>query len=243
MTVSTYLRPLLPTLTAAALLAAAPAALAEDKPGWSGKAGFGYLGTTGNSETTNVNAVLDLMFNQHKWRHSLRVGAIGADTAGVSSAERYTFDVKSKYDFTEFDYAFGLVGWQKDKFGGVEEQLTGAVGYGRRLLNNDRHILNAEAGLGYRRLDFSDGTSDSGAVMRLGGDYRFNFSETAYFTQELGVEIGADSTTTLSVSAVSAKLLEALNLVLSYTIKNNSDVPAGTEKTDTFTAINIEYPF
>jgi putative salt-induced outer membrane protein len=37
--------------------------------------------------------------------------------------------------------------------------------------------------------------------------------------------------------------METLNLVFSYTIKNNSDVPVGTEKTDTFTAINIEYPF
>jgi putative salt-induced outer membrane protein len=34
-----------------------------------------------------------------------------------------------------------------------------------------------------------------------------------------------------------------LALVLSYTIKNNSDVPAGVEETDTFTAISLEYAF
>jgi hypothetical protein len=31
--------------------------------------------------------------------------------------------------------------------------------------------------------------------------------------------------------------------VLSYVIKNNSDVPAGIEKTDRFTALSLEYGF
>ena len=30
---------------------------------------------------------------------------------------------------------------------------------------------------------------------------------------------------------------------LSYTIKNNSEVPAGTEQTDTFAAVNLSYAF
>ena len=33
------------------------------------------------------------------------------------------------------------------------------------------------------------------------------------------------------------------SVVLSYTIRNNSDVPVGTEKTDTFTAVALEYTF
>ncbi|RJF80234.1 DUF481 domain-containing protein [Oleomonas cavernae] len=30
---------------------------------------------------------------------------------------------------------------------------------------------------------------------------------------------------------------------LNYTVRNNSEVPAGTEKTDTFTAVNLSYAF
>ena len=40
---------------------------------------------------------------------------------------------------------------------------------------------------------------------------------------------------------MSAKLLGDLALVASYTIKNNSDVPPLTEKTDTYTALSLEY--
>jgi putative salt-induced outer membrane protein len=45
------------------------------------------------------------------------------------------------------------------------------------------------------------------------------------------------------VTAISAKLLGDLALVASYTIKHNSDVPLLTEKTDTYTALSLEYAF
>ena len=40
-----------------------------------------------------------------------------------------------------------------------------------------------------------------------------------------------------------ARLIGDFNLVLSYTIKQNSDVPVGTDKTDTLSAVSIEYAF
>ena len=46
-----------------------------------------------------------------------------------------------------------------------------------------------------------------------------------------------------SVTALSARLVGNLALVASYKIKNNSKVLAGTEKTDTFTALSFEYAF
>ncbi len=67
--------------------------------------------------------------------------------------------------------------------------------------------------------------------------------ETAEFRQDLTVEAGGENTYTQSVTAISAKLLGELALVASYTIKNNSDVPPLTEKTDTYTALSLEYLF
>ena len=45
------------------------------------------------------------------------------------------------------------------------------------------------------------------------------------------------------MSKLSASLVGSLALVASYTVKNNSDVPVGIEKTDTFTALSLEYIF
>ena len=63
------------------------------------------------------------------------------------------------------------------------------------------------------------------------------------FTQDLLAESGSENTYLESKTALSAKLVGNLALVASYTIKNNSDVPLGTEKTDTYTALSLEYGF
>jgi putative salt-induced outer membrane protein YdiY len=74
-------------------------------------------------------------------------------------------------------------------------------------------------------------------------DYTFQLSETAEFKQLFGVESGSNNTYTESVTSLSADVWGDLAIVLSYTIKRNSDVPVGTVKKDTFTSIALEYSF
>ena len=57
------------------------------------------------------------------------------------------------------------------------------------------------------------------------------------------IEQGDDNRYTESTSALKTRIVGNLALVLSYVIKNNSDVPVGIEKTDRFTAISLEYGF
>lgn len=214
----------------------------EDGP-WSGKAGLGYLATSGNSESTSMNALFRLSYDLKRWHHQLGAHAISNVSNDVTTSERYQLNFKSKYDFTEHDYVFGLVSWEKDRFGGYEEQLSEAIGYGRRLLNSETQILNVELGLGAKQSDLSDGTRESGMIARAGLDYIWKFSDTADFSQIVAVENGSGNTYIESISALTAKLMESLALSVSFTVKNNSDVPVGRDKTDTYTALNLEYGF
>ena len=61
--------------------------------------------------------------------------------------------------------------------------------------------------------------------------------------QDLLAETGGENTYLESVSAVSAKLLGNLALVASFTVKHNTEVPVSLEKTDTYTALSLEYVF
>ncbi len=224
-----------------ALLTAAPVA-AEDGP-WMAKAGLGYLATTGNSESTSINGTLDIGYVIDRWTHELGVLVIGAESNGESTAERYGLGYKAKWQIRDWDYVFGGINYEKDKISSVEQSLSETVGYGRRLIKNEVQELNVEAGIGHRKQDFIDGTDDSSAIVRLAGDYLYNISPTSSFTQTLAVEIGGDNTSTVAVSALNTKIREALDLVLGFTVKNNSDVPGGFDKTDTFTSINLAYSF
>jgi putative salt-induced outer membrane protein len=59
--------------------------------------------------------------------------------------------------------------------------------------------------------------------------------------ENLAVEAGDKNTYRESKTAVSAKLVGNLTLVASYTVKHNTEVLPLTEKTDTYTALSLEY--
>ena len=226
------------------------AAEAEKTSPWTSSAELGYVLTTGNSETSSVNAKLDVTHEKEKWRNNVHAEAYGASSTDkatnveTTSAERYQLSGKSDYKFTEFNYIFGLVNYDKDRFSGYEYQGTLALGYGRRLLHEDDMTLDLEIGPGVRfsKLDNAP-DSDSEGVLRLAAKYLWKLSDTSKFTEDLSVDAGRDLTVTKSVTALTAKVNSSLAMKLSYTVKHNSEVLAGREKTDTETAVTLVYSF
>ena len=215
----------------------------EEEGPWSGKAALGYLATSGNTENSTLNTSFEVGYKTGDWQHVFQAFAIRASESNVTTAEAYELGWKSERNLTEHDFLFGRVDWRKDKFSGYDTQLSESIGYGRRFINNEAHKLNAEIGLGARQSELSDGTDQEEIILRGGLSYKWIFSESAEFNQEFVVEAGDKNTYLESVTAVKAKLVGSLALVASYTAKNNSDVPVGTEKTDTYSALSIEYTF
>ena len=140
-------------------------------------------------------------------------------------------------------FLFGRLDWRKDRFSSITEQFSQSVGYGRRLIDTDKHSLNGEVGIGARQSDLSDGTDESDTIYTGRLTYAWQISDTASFGQSLLLEAGSSNTFTESVTELKARLVGGLALVASYTIRNNSDGLPGTEKTDTRTAISLEYAF
>ncbi len=215
----------------------------QGKSPWAGKATLGYLATSGNTENSTLNSGFEVAYTSGKWAHLLQAAAISASENEATTAEAYDLGWKSERKITDHDFLFGRLQWRKDNFGAYDTQFSQTVGYGRRLLDNDKHKLNVELGIGARQSELQLGGDESETIFTAGGYYTWAFSETAEFRQGLRTEIGDTNTYSESVTAVSAKLLGELALVASYTIKNNSDVPPLTEKTDTYTALSLEYVF
>lgn len=220
----------------------AAGAVEESSP-WSGKATLGYLATTGNTENSSLNSGLEIGYTSGKWAHLAKARAINSSDDNQTTAEAYELAWKTEYNFSEYNYLFGRANWRKDRFSGYDTQLSETVGYGRRIIDTGTHQLSAEIGAGARQSELNDGTKEDDVIFRGGADYRWKFSETAEFTQNFVLESGEVNNYFESVSAVRAKLLGDLALVASYTVKHNSEVPLGAEKTDTFTALSLEYGF
>lgn len=214
----------------------------EDGP-WFGNVKLGYLATSGNTENSNVNTSFQLGYGVGKWVHTFDAFAINASESNSTTAEAYEFGWKSERSLTEKDFLFGRLNWRKDRFSGYPEQFSQSVGYGRRLIDAAPHTLNAEIGAGARQAERADGVTENDLIVRAGLDYKWQFSETAALTQDLVVESGQDNTYLESITAITAQLIGDLALVASYTVKNNSDVLPGSEKTDTYSVVALEYQF
>lgn len=238
---------------AAAMLpysAVSVAADATEKSPWKSSAELGFVMTSGNSETSSTNAKFDATHEKEMWRHNVHAEAFGASTTDqatnveTTSAERYQLSGKSDYKYSEFNYLFGLVNYDKDRFSGYEYQSTVAVGYGRRLLNDPDMTLDLEIGPGIRFIKLDNAAdSDSEGVLRLAAKYLWKISDSATFTEDLSVDAGSDLTVTKSVTALTAKVNTSLAMKISLTAKNNSVVLAGRDKTDTETAVTLVYSF
>lgn len=235
--------------TALAVIMTAPLAVAheeeaaEDTGPWSGKASLGYLATSGNTENSTLNTAVEVGYAHGKWQHIAEAFAINASEDDLTTAEAYELRWKSERKLTDVDFLFARAQWRKDLFGAYATQFSQTVGYGRRLIDNNRHKLNAEVGVGFRQSELQDGSDEDETIFRGGAYYKWLLSKTTEFRQNVTVESGAENTYLESVSAISAKLMGDLALVASYTIKHNTDVPIATEKTDTYTALSLEYTF
>ncbi len=235
-------------LTVLCLVLSVPAASfsqedAEEVDPLEGKASFGYLATSGNTDSTNANAAFNLILRRAIWSHEFDLTAVNAENSGTTTAEAYTAGYIARRDLNDRAFLFAGVDWQSDEFSSYDRQISETVGYGRRLVVSDNHALNAEFGVGARQADLRNGLSEDEAIWRGALDYVWTLSETTSFSQDLIIESGSSNTSTESVSELRARIIGDIALVVSLRIKNNSDVLPGTDKTDRFTAISLEYAF
>jgi putative salt-induced outer membrane protein len=222
----------------------APAAPAAPDP-LKGEVALGYLSTSGNTDSTNANATFALLYTLEKWAHDFDLSAVAASTSDVTTAEAYSAKYTGRRSISADgkSYLFAALDWRHDRFSAYEKELSETAGYGRRLIERGRSVLNGEIGAGARQATLIDGTDQDEGILRGALNYELTLSENTGFKQSLVVESGDSNTSTQAISALRARLVGNVGLVLSYRIKHNSDVPVGIEATDRFTSIALAYAF
>lgn len=215
-----------------------------DWAAWAGTADLGYQATTGNSQTSSVNAKFALEMERPTWKNAFAIQAATASEQGDSSAERYWFTEQYDWKVNARDYLFVTLEGQKDLFAGVRDRLTEAGGYGRRVLGGPVHRLSLELGAGASQLREADAESfQSNAVARTALHYDWKLSATSAFAETVKIEVSDANTYAESATELNLSIVGNLFAKLAYTVRHNSLAPAGSLNTDTFTAVSLSYQF
>jgi len=232
--------------------------LADDTAtdGWKVSAELAWLLNRGNTDSDKINAKLNGEHESDRWRHTgkLESGTERAKAAGeknyTRSAERYFGSYKLDWKFSDKNYLFNVATAEKDKFAGYDYELSYALGYGRKLINNDHHKLDAEIGPGYRYRRFETGQvaagedrSDDSVTVRLALGYRWAISDTTEFSEKVVTQHECDLTTTRAETSLTSQINGSLSTRISHILRYNSEVAANVEHADHEMTVGIVYTF
>jgi putative salt-induced outer membrane protein len=211
---------------------------------WSGEIAAGYLATSGNTSTQSLNGKLGLDYTREAWKNRFKALSVYTTDQGEASAERYAASNKVDWNFGERNYVFASLDWEKDLFGGIRERTSETLGFGRNMLVGPTHLLELEIGAGARQSrENITGERDEDLILRGSALYTWKLSETSEFKQAVKVESGESNTFSELLSELKLSIIGNLFASVSYTLRSNTDVPDGAERTDSFTAVNLSYGF
>lgn len=230
-------------ILAAALLSAI--AMSAQADGWSGAGEFGLVVSSGNADTSTVNAKLGLKKEDEAWLYEGTILALRAENGDDVVAERWEVAAKAGYKINDISYIYGSYRHEDDNFAPFERQTTMAMGYGRQMIKSEATQLSFEAGPGYKWVDPESSEFDSQGelVLRGNADFKHAFNASTSLYNTLLVESGSDNTFLQNDIGVQVKMSERLALKTGLLVRHNTDVVAPTKKTDTLTTINLAYGF
>lgn len=235
----------------AAVVVGYPGIAAAD---WSGKGELGAALASGNTDTENVNAKLELEKQAGDWSHKFGLAGIYASDSNETTGQRWEVHEQSDFNFTERDFWFGAARYEDDRFSGFEYQATLSTGLGRHFIDTERTKLTGTAGIGYKYFETRDvfddvgnlvepGDSDSNLIFRGTIDFEQQLTDTTKLIDKFLVEAGSDNTYLQNDLALQVRMTDVLALSVGYQVRHNTDPPAGFEKTDTLTTVNLVYEF
>jgi putative salt-induced outer membrane protein len=224
-----------------------PRAYAEEDQNespWTGTGELGIVLSRGNSDTETINANAQIQYSPEQWEHDLTVEWLQARDNGENTAKRFNAAFNSRYQFQDNAYAFAALRYDDDEFSGFNYQSSISLGYGRFLVNNERHVLKVEAGPGLRLSEpVNTGDTESELIARGVLDYAWKLSKNADISNVFLVETGENNTFFENKLALTTGITDALRLKLGLSVRRNSNVPADREKTDYLTTANLVYQF
>jgi len=204
---------------------------------------LGYVGTTGNTDTTSLNTEVLLKFGTVRWTNNLKFQALGSQEDDASTAERYFLDEKSDFNLDDRQYIFGKGTYDDDRFSGYEYQATATAGYGRYFFKQANYTLQGFGGAGYRKSDVVNAGSENEGIFTVGQNLSWQFSPSSSIVQSLTSDIGGDITISRFELGLVSNLLDRVATKIAFQARNTSEVPLGNKKTDTQTSVSLIYSF
>ncbi len=225
-----------------------PAVSGEEpkKKNWKDVAEVSVVSVNGNTKSNTYSAKNTYNYDWTRSGLEITGSALGANSEGDTTAEKYSAGEKFTFNLTEKNYAYERVIWDKDRFSGIQSRIDSSVGLGREVIATAKNNLKFELGAGYVNEDRTRGPVNDFTSGRAYGKYVRTLSETANFSQDAeylhnfddpeGFRVNTESALTASVSTHMA-------LKISYVWHHVQTPPIGFGRNDTTTTAALVFNY
>ncbi len=242
----------LATSIALVSLTTAGSALAQTVPPkdglWRGSFGAGITNVTGNSESFNAAISADAVRRTDRSRMQGRFLSLygkrndnGVDELIVSIIRA---NAGYDYDLSEITYAFLAYDLEKDKLADLKWRNSPSAGVGLHLRKTETYLFDVFAGYSYNREDLYDGTTRSFNELLLGEETSHKWRTGVSFKQRFAVYPNITDTGEYRLqfdAGLLAPLFERWSLTVKYSLRYQSNPPAGVENQDTVLYTGLQY--
>jgi putative salt-induced outer membrane protein len=211
--------------------------------GWTGQGEAGGFISSGNTENRGLAVGVNLSKETRHWKHALRGIVDYQEDQGVTSRERYFAGYEGNWKFTPRGFAVLALSWERDRFTGFSNRFTQALGLGYRLVDTPRLTIALDGGPALRQTRFTNGLDEDHFAGRAAVNAKWLIGSRLTFTQTATYYYDNINNSLLSLSQLTAKLNGRLSARMSFQLNNESNPPAGREKTDTVTRATLVYNF
>ena len=239
-------------LMLAAALAASPAAAQEPAEPDTTKPliisfDLGYVNASGNTDISTLNIGEDVRWRRQDWKWTQGFTLVNGSTDGEETANLVTTFLRGDWLTTDRLSVYGLVNYDRNKFGGISWRFDEGLGLAYQILNTAHQQLDGDLGAQLVQQRSIAGVDDNFAAGRVAATYRLLILEGSYFLEALeylpSLEDGGNFRVN-NETALVAPLARQFALKLSYLVRFNNRPPEPEfDKSDRFFTAGVQISF
>ena len=212
--------------------------------------GFGGTVATGDSATTNVNALANVSYQPtNEWENKLFFNYVySTNNQGKSRTVKINksqIRAETSWDFTKIDAAYGRITYLNDELSTYDFIFTESIGYKRRVYENENKTMYMELSAGPSFLQSRIANSQLEANkpgFQATFNYVWNFTDKSNFKQNILYNYDQkNSSIYQGISALSVELYKNFSLQLTFQLNGTTVVTPGKSDINTITSTNIMY--
>ena len=210
------------------------------------QADLGFVNVAGNTEVTSLNAGEKVIYTTAPIVLTQTFTAIYGRTDGQTSASTWKASGRMDYGFAEHLAVFGLVGFEKNRFAGIDRRFEEVVGLALKVLTGPHDILETEAGLSFNQQRTTTAVEDNFIAARAAAMYKHLLGEKAFLQQTAEALPNLEDSEDLRVNtetALVAPLSSSISLKLAYAIRFDNQPEPGFKKTDRMFTSGVQVVF